>query len=443
MKKNLIIPLATIIVLYLGCSKSNNSDNGPKNNTPAPVKIEIVSGSGQADTVGLQLANLIVVKVTQNGNPVAGYNVEFQGSGCNQDLTLIETTQADGTTSYVWRLAGDVGQQTVKAYALNAQNQKVDSATATGTGIAPGPGWHNSACSIVGGLTVAAICKLSTGKLFACYPGKAYMRYSDDNGASWYAVTNLGNSHFFTWVQSSYSDELYAFAINEGIFYSKDAGQTWTQLSSPPFSTANISAGICTPNGKLIITTPGDVSVSLDKGQTWARTPSSGFPVPGANGGDDEDFGSPTEDKSGNLYVAGREGGTIYESTDNGGTWSAISKPQGEDDFGFYVDNNNWYYKVIGGSPNAGLYLSKDNGATYTELFSAPFYFLHLFSIQSDGNYYFENVFTGLYQSTGITASVKLISSIRTQTNAPYIVAKNGNVVTGYDGNLFITYLNK
>jgi len=441
MKKNLIIPFAAIALLYFGCSKSNNSDNGPKNNTPAPVKIEIVSGSGQTDTVGLQLANVIVVKVTQNGSPVSGYNVEFQGSGCNQDLTINETTQADGTTSYIWRLAGDVGQQTLKAYALNAQNQKVDSATAISTGVAAGPGWHHSACTLMDSDPVEAFAKLSSGKLFACYSGEHYIRYSEDNGASWSALTNLGNNHHFSWILSSPSDELYVFADNEGTFYSKDAGQTWTQLSIPPISGV-ISTVIYTPDGKLIITTQTNVYISADKGQTWATTPASGFEVPGAHGGGDDDFASPTEDKSGNLYVVGRVSGTIYKSTDNGNTWAAVARPQNELDFGFYVDNNNWYYKIIGGSLEAGLYLSKDNGATYTELFSAS-YFLDLFSIQSDGNYYFEDVATGLYQSTGITTSVKLISSFLTPTNAPYVVAKNGNVISGYYSNMFIVYFQK
>jgi hypothetical protein len=61
MTKNFITSLGLVCLLLLGCSKKNDSGNGPTTTT-APVKIQIVSGSGQTDTVGLQLANDVVVK---------------------------------------------------------------------------------------------------------------------------------------------------------------------------------------------------------------------------------------------------------------------------------------------------------------------------------------------------------------------------------------------
>jgi len=442
MTKNLIIPLAAMTLLYLGCSKSKNSDNGPQNNTPAPIKIEIVSGSGQTDTVGLSLASPIVIKVTQNGSPVVGYGVEFQASGCNRDLVLNAITQADGTAGYLWRLAGDVGQQTLKAYAINAKGQKVDSASATSTAIAAPSGWQYGACAFQGGAPVLAFCKISTGRIFVCYGGKSYIRYSDDNGASWLALSSPGNTHQWSWILSSPTDELFAFAAREGTFYSKDAGQTWTQLSTPPFNLESINTGICTPGGKLVVTTKNDVSVSADKGQTWTKTAFTGFNPPNTSGGD-EDFASPAEDQSGNLYVAGRESGTIYQSNDNGKTWLPVAKKTfSELDFGLYVDSNNWFYESRWDS-NGGIYISKDQGATYSQVVNAPNTFLDLFSIQSDGKYYYEYGPVGLYQTSNLAVHARIIHDFATPQPAPYIVANNGNVLIAYNNDMFILYLQK
>jgi hypothetical protein len=110
MYKNLITLLAAPCILFFGCSKSKQSD--VHTNPPVPVKIELVSGSGQADTIGKLLTDLIVVKVTKNGSPLSGYKVQYQGSGCNDDRLDQFMTKPDGTAADGWFLGGDVGQQT-------------------------------------------------------------------------------------------------------------------------------------------------------------------------------------------------------------------------------------------------------------------------------------------------------------------------------------------
>jgi len=433
MHKNLIASLLLLSILYFSCSKSKQPN--PQNNTSNAVKIELVSGSNQTDTVGRQLANFIVVKVTQNGAPLSGYQVQFQGSGCNNDRLDIGSTKSDGTISYNWSLSGDVGPQTLKIYALKSQNVKVDSVTATSTGLAPGPGWHSSACSLQGFAIPTGFCKLTTGRLFVCYGGLG-LRYSDDNGISWNFVKSFGSKRNPEFVVSSPTDELFVFTQLNGIFYSNDSGVTWTTLTIPPFG--NIISAVYTPSGKLLVTNISTVYTSLDKGKTWT-SPVNKFSPPNSGGGSDTQISSPTEDINGNLYVVGQQSETIYKSIDNGTTWTAIPRPN-EFDFSLYIDNNNTFYKSRSDNPGGGIYISKDNGATYTQLISSPNAFLENMSVQSDGNFYYNYLGQGVYMAKGISNSVKDLNNGQFNVPPPYIVAKNNNIIYADTGNGIIHY---
>src|SRR5665213_3513140 len=116
MNKNLVFLFFIANLLYISCSKVNKSDSSPQNTVapPAktdtstvktdtvPIKVQLVSGGGQTDTIGKPLVNPIIVKVTRNGMPVSGYSVQFQASGCNQDNIISTLSQPDGTADYIW-----------------------------------------------------------------------------------------------------------------------------------------------------------------------------------------------------------------------------------------------------------------------------------------------------------------------------------------------------
>jgi photosystem II stability/assembly factor-like uncharacterized protein len=427
------IALLLICIFCFGCSKKKQP--APQNGNTAAIKITLVSGGGQTDSIGRQLPNPIVVKVTQNGEALSNSIVEFQGSGCNEDLPFTFQTGADGTCSYNWSLAGTVGQQTMKVFALDAQNKKLDSVSAVATGLATGPGWHFAACTPFG-VPAFSFCKLSSGRLFASIE-ESGLRYSDDNGMSWNLVKTLG-SLTFDYVVSSPTDEVFAFDHANGLYYSSDAGTTWTALTVPPFNTANISAEVCTPSGKLLVTDQSKIYISTDKGKTW--TSANTFIPPNGTGGD-SGMTNPAEDKNGNLYVIGLESETIYKSSDVGKTWTAVPRP-GENDCAFYVDNNNWFYKGRS-DPGGGIFISKDNGATYTQLINSPNAFFEYLSVQSDGNFYYDNSALGLYQTAGVSSQVKRIYDNSISTPLPYIVAKNNNIVVLNNGFNLIAYYQK
>jgi hypothetical protein len=437
--KNPIAAILTACLLYYSCSKTNEPDNGPQNAGDQQVKIELISGNDQTDTIGNPLRYPIMVKVTQNGLPVTGFSVQFQASGCNEDQIISTASQPDGTAGYTWSLSGEVGKQSMKVYVLNSHDQKLDSVVATATALSTRLGWHNSGCSLQGSASATAFCKLSSGKLFAGYrTGKTYLRYSDDNGISWNAVKSLGNNHFIANIISSPSDELFAFTSGDGVFYSNNSGQTWSNLGTPPFNADLMTSAIVTPTGKLMVTS-GDIPlcISVDKGKTWTAIGNTTFVPQNPN---NPLFNNPAEDQSGNLYVVEQQNETIFKSTDAGKTWKPIGEPGS--DFSFYIDNNNWFYKSIS-YINGGVYVSKDNGAIYNQLTTYAKDYMENMSVQSDGNFYYEDLDRGLYSYDSVSKSVRLIFPFTSSGLQSYIIAKNNNIIVANSGKPYIKYYTK
>ncbi len=436
MNKRLVILLSTICILYFSCSKSKLP--GPQNIDLGKVTITLDSGNNQRDTIGRPLKKTITIKVTQNGLPLAGYSVQFQGSGC--DDTVSAVTQYGGTTGYTWYLSSQIGQQTLKIYALNSQNQKVDSVTAVATALATGPGWHFSACTFQDAQPIISFAKLSTGRLFLTYwAGKYYLRYSDDNGVTWNALKTLGNTHMIGYVMSTPQDELFVFTLGEAALYSKDVGQTWSTLAITPFDPRLISTAICTPSGKLLVTS-GNVplSISNDRGKTWTTVPLTAFTSPNPASGVSQ-LTSAAEDRAGNLYVEETQSQTIFKSADMGKTWNPV-KP-GESDGAFYIDNNNWFYKSLVGF-EGGIYISKDEGTTYNQMIGSSFQGFGNMSVQSDGNFYCQDAH-GFYSSAGLGDPFKEIFVFKAEDTPPYIVAKNNNIIMRGTANAVAQYYTK
>lgn len=444
MNKRLITSLLIICQLYFSCSKINESEITPARVDTSLVKLTLVSGTGQADTIGNSLPNRIIVKVTKNGVPTNGYTVQFVASGCNQTDTISTPSQPDGTAVYDWSLSGEVGQQSMTAYVLNSNSQKVDSVKATATALATGSGWHHSACSVQVSSSPNAFCKLSTGRLFTCFGGgKTYLRYSDDNGVSWYAVKSLGNTHVISEVLSTPDDKIFALTQgSDGIYYSNNAGTNWSRLGIS-FNTGLFGSIVYTASKKLIATSGVNppFSISADLGKTWTGTPFSAFIPQNMN---NPIFVDPTEDRDGNLYIVERQNGNLFKSKDLGKTWTMVPETGYNfpgDVFAFYIDNNNWFYKSTQ-QFSPGIYLSKDNGITYNLIVHySPIDEIANMSFQSDGNFYYENMGSGLYSYDGNLS--KLVFGYREAILQPYIIAKNNNIIIANTGQLHILYYSK
>jgi len=377
--------IALLTSLLFSCSKSKN------NPTPAPitstVKITLVSGNNQNAAIGYSVADSIVVKVTDNGTPASNYDVQFIGSGCNEDLVTDVKTRADGTAKYLWSMASNLGTQTLNAVAIN-QNHRLDSISISATAVAPVGLAPKSACIPNPGYELERIIQLNSGRLIASFYLQASLRYSDDNGTSWYPVKSFGANHFVASIATSPQDEIFVATKNEGVFYSKDAGNTWSDISPPTFNKADLIADITyTKSGKVIFTgLSNDVYISPDKGKTWTHA---------ANGlGTGGSYTSPVELNNGDLYILCGNN-VLYKSTDGGQSWTSQNTRLTVNVTAIYADNNGWFYEAseTPASNQDIIAISKDNGATFSNLvaYTSPTNqpYLNNMSVQSDGLFYF------------------------------------------------------
>jgi photosystem II stability/assembly factor-like uncharacterized protein len=438
MKKILIAGLIASSTLFFGCSKEKKVVPPP----PAKLKIELVSGNNQTDTVGKILT--IQLKVTLKGAPWASGAVRLIYQGCGDELVDERGTDVNGKLKYNWGLSELAGNQTLKVIVINSKNEKTDSLTVTATALSTGPGWHRAACSTFADIQPVAFCRLSTGRLFTCYGfgGLSRVRFSDDNGKSWPIVKSINASyHFFYHMFSTPSDEIFLFANTNGLLYSKDSGQTWTTLPTPPFIENNIYGHIYTSDGKILVATGIGIYISDDNGKSWVNRPKTAFTNTNPGDAVDDHFWSGAEDKDGNLYLLGWSA-EIYKSTDKGQTWQAVLHAKTETTESFFIDiNTNWFYK----SPaiyQTGIYLSKDKGVTYSTIFDPGFSTLDQLSIQPDGKLYFSWYKSGLYRFNDLASPPQKLFNIgdNPSSHQQYILAKNNNIVVAQSSSRSIFY---
>lgn len=178
---------------------------------------------------------------------------------------------------------------------------------------------------------------------------------------------------------------LYAASFNHGVYRSTDDGATWTSRSEGLGSaedkrvvrvflhadgTLFALVTALRKDGKFLASGPG-VYRSKDQGGKWECI-TQGLLWP-------KDFTVDPKD-SRIIYVgacdaggAAQQGG-LHRTKDGGATWERIAR-QGPEHFGAYLHpkKRRWIYMTLTeGPPGPGLWLSKDDGATFTAM-SLPF----------------------------------------------------------------------
>lgn len=145
---------------------------------------------------------------------------------------------------------------------------------------------------------------------------------STDGGATWEALTtNLPGTdiHGFA-ADPQNADHIFANVVGAGIWGSQDGGVTWAPLpSSAPPSTVNLAVGKTADTLYVTVyAAAGEPGLwrTADGGQTWS--PVSGAP---SDGGVAVAYDSTT----GRLYVTTLGGNAgLYVSKDEGATWTAL-----------------------------------------------------------------------------------------------------------------------
>jgi len=427
--KKLSYLLLVLIAFCFGCKKDKK---GSQDNNSG-FNIQVIQGNNQTDTIGNLLKDSIRIRVTSNGNPVSNYIVQFKRSNC-QDVTIAEkTTSSDGQASFGWYLSGTTGGQWLNIILLNNSLNKKDSVLINATGIAATHGWHRSGC--VQNFEVNGVSTLSTGRLLSSLNTVDYPYYSDDNAISWYPLKTFSNSHFIDKIISGAPNEIFIATEDEGLFYSKDNGQTWANISGGIADATGFADFAYTQSGKLIYTDNSGVYISSDKGATWMDA-SGGLPVGQSY--------NPCEQLNGDLYIIGSDA-ELYKSTDNGNTWANLGSSKGNillaSVESLFIDANGDMYLANphnGPATQGSIYKSTDQAKTWTSIFTKSEVgssYPNITQISKmNGSYYFSFAGRGVYQTANFSSYTNLATQFAADGLLSYTAAKNSNFVVGSPG---------
>lgn len=130
-KKFSLTIFATIIMILSAC-KEGDSPTEPTPPEPNELSIQTVSGSEQTGVVATELAQSLVVKVSDpNGDPVSSTKVTWSvGAGKGLISTENTTTDDQGKTQVDWTLGTVAGEQEVTAEISESSSSVTFTATA-------------------------------------------------------------------------------------------------------------------------------------------------------------------------------------------------------------------------------------------------------------------------------------------------------------------------
>ena len=428
MKK--LLYLITALTLFIFSCKKNKK--GPVYPPETSLYMQVIRGSGQADTIGNRLPDSIVIKAIKNGSALSGYKVEFKRSGCQEQITSA-TVSASGQVSYAWYLSGEIGTQSLKIVLLDNSNARIDSMTVTASGIAPSSGWHRGGC--LQNFPVNNVTALSSGRILASVNSKNYPFYSDDNAESWHPLSSFGSSYFVSKILSTSAGTILA-TQNDGIFLSDDNGQTWANISGGIWNVQEFSDVTYTASGKLIFTDSSGLFISTDKGQSWTED-DFGLPAGSAT--------YPVELPNGNLFVIGSDN-SVYMLQLHASTWESIGANGNyilSNVESLFVDNNG---HIFTGTPHnapdgmAYIYESVDGGSSWSPVFSQNLInptssypnIDHMSQI--NGTYYFSYAGIGVYQTSNFNNFSQVTQQLGNIGLPTYTVGQNGIFILGSPG---------
>jgi len=421
-----------LLVLFFneGCKKdpSGNQQNG---NLQHGLHIQLLKGNNQTDTIGNPLKDSIIVKITNNGSPVAGYTVQFKRSGC-EDLDVTDAvSNTNGQLSFVWYLSGDIGAQSLNAIVLDGNLNHRDSVSVSAMGVASSHGWHRGGC--LQNFPVNTVTALSSGRILASVNKASYPYYSDNNAVSWHPLKSFSKNYVVSKIVNNGTD-IYLATLNQGVFHSTNNGQNWTNISTGIPNVLNFSDFAVTPSGKLFYTNANGLYESDDKGATW----------------NENDFGLPSgpstypcEQSNGDLYIIGSDG-SVYQLPAHTGTWISIAADANyllSSVQSIFIDNSGNIF--IGGPHDAPdgtgyIYESSDNGQNWTLVFSqqnTSTSYSNIDNISKAGSsYYFSFAGLGIMQTTNFSTFSNLTAQLGNLGFGSYTIAGNGNLVIGAPG---------
>jgi hypothetical protein len=303
MKLFLLLLLGAFLLLA-SCKKSNHTSE-------SNIKIAVIAGNGQSDTVGRVLRDSIRISVTRGSMALPKAMIKIVEPGCTYSTTAYLITGSDGTAAFPWQLNPTIGSQELMIYAVDSLNNVLDSTTATATGLFVDSVWLPASCLPQNANGVQSFASLSSGRVMFSPNNQIY--YSDDNGGTWSVLTSFPGQGGINNI-NVYGHDI--FALNsQNLLYSPDSGSTWQSLS-PVSSFGYLTTLGITQSGKMFLSASSGVHMSLDLGQTWTNISTQ----PNNSIGYSEYYFDFCESADGTIFTV-NDSGELWFSEDSGLSW--------------------------------------------------------------------------------------------------------------------------
>jgi photosystem II stability/assembly factor-like uncharacterized protein len=228
----------------------------------------------------------------------------------------------------------------------------------------------------------------------------------------------------YTWVEAIAGNEANIFTgtHSNGVFLSTDGGTTWTALSSGlPAGTITYSFAL---NGSNIFAGTNNnwgIYLSINNGTTWTQTGLTGIAINCIT-------------VSGSNMLVGTNGYGVYLSTDNGTNWTTANT--GLDNkyvTTFAMIGTNLFAGTLGGT-NYGVFASADNGTTWAHAVMTGFASANISTLSAIGTNLFAGTSTGMYLSTDNGTSWTQVNTGLTNLNVRSAIVSGSNLFVGTNG---------
>ena len=223
--------------------------------------------------------------------------------------------------------------------------------------------------------------------------------------------------------------DVFAGTNGSGLFLSTNSGASWSETSLPDNGTDNVVTALAVTDTLLVVGSLDGVYISNDGGRTWK--------VLAINSGN---YVRAVEISGGSIFL-GCDYSGIVRTTDEGKTWNFISGPYVKNNrpdrvHAFAVSGANLFAGTltIAGADSGGVYLSTDNGATWTAR-SSGLANTNIYALAATGTNVFAGTDTGVYRSTNNGASWTQAGLKTLAINALY--ASGTEVYAGTDSGVF------
>lgn len=277
-------------------------------------------------------------------------------SGLQPDAKIIGTGQPEMRSE--WTSRGPWGGN-LRGFATNSTNG-MNVVAACGNSTAGNGGvWYSNdggqtwaGSDIDNKVMYCAYAHPGEGTFFA--GGKYGIYESTDNGDTWSQIAYPGTTIIGLGMQYSNPDLMIAgIASNQGVRYSDDGGATWNATNLTAGFMKDFAASADNPDRMFVAVSGSNGSglYSSTDGASWTTI------NPAGSG---QCYGIYADPADGDFLLLGAENG-IYKSEDGGGTWNQVLSA-GNFARAIVKFNNNFYSVVYGGS----IYESTDNGDTWT-----------------------------------------------------------------------------